>query len=1523
MPRKQRVPMETNDVARFLNSTIGSFLQDRLLDRDRRLRHKEDCAERLAAAAAGEREVGYADQAVLANLDWGIDALEEAIATSNQEAKLARLDHAERMLRVCAMLDPAGSTAGVPNSYLCAWAHLHLACLSRLRSSRAAALHALDMFEVEPFFARTDFAPELWEAMFLPHMASIVGWYTETRHRIVMDAIPDAADLSITTGDLGEQLFNESLVAAVRPDQAEKLRQVEVEYGASLDRSTRMYAKYYKEILSHEPPETHGGSAGVRKGMPPLPPITEPPVTPRSEVSRSIPDFVKFGPILPKNAGFMLGGRDAGSRAGSGSNRPGLVAYSSPGYNSVDKQIIKDDLFEENDNNYDIDYGAVNVNFDLTTQKIKSPERTLKAGKGSIDRVKSPIKDQSVPAKGSSVDSPRTPRVPFPKSVALPKKETEQFVHSTSGKTTNSAHKNISSGDPLKAISPKISPGKHQRNPEQGRVQISSQSTPLSASPGYRNGFGNISDGSDVDDDMEIQRSSPGINSHVSSASLLSESEETIYMSSYSPVEKVMRRTKSPKDFVCPITGHLFNDPVTLETGQTYERRAIQEWLKRGNTTCPITRQPLSSSILPKTNYVLKRLITSWIEQNPDIAQEFSYMETPVASPSRAYTKQDSLHSMNTVDIGSPASLTRPTVTKNEKRSKRFMRPLSTSPTSVISQAASETVMNSLKTYASCLCTSEELQECEAAVLKIAKIWKESKADSGIQSYLSSPTILNGYIEILSASTNREALRLSVYVLSELVIADESVAETLNNVDSDFDCLTALLINGLAEASILIYQLRPSFSQLSSHDLVQSLVQIIMSKGEHVDEFSFAMEAKDAAIGLLEQILSGGDENARSMNALGVISANGLPALIKCLEQVEGRSSIISILVSCMNADRRCRNLIARRADLAPVLELFHAGNDNIRSLCIDFITGIVSLKRRTFCNHILQIIKDEGAFSTMHSFLVYLQMAPIEQQPAVASLLLQLDLLVEPRKTSIYRDEAIDSIIEAVKRNDFPLCQIMALETLCSLSGRLNSSGEPLTEAWLLKAAGVDQPNNTLEDEEGPGISIEAWEANMEEEEKVANIWGKRVAFVLCNHENGAIFKALQECLMSNCMEMNKACIVVVTWLTYMLNNLPDTGMREIASQCFLDHFVDILQSSRNMEEKVLATLALKSLFRDPDLERGLAAYARRIYKPLRKLKRCSVLVAETLKEIMKLPSVDATEFWSCTELYEIDSSLNGEVLSLVPSKGRLFSSHSDGTIKVWDIGKRGWQLVQEVQEHLKAVTGLYISKSSDRLYSCSLDKTIRAWTTEPEIHSLQVYDMKEPVYCLTANADIVCFSSQGTGAKVSTWSGVPKQVNFNKNVKCLAMTDANLYCGCTGYSIQEVDLQKYTSNTLYSGTRKLLGKQNIHALCIQDDILFAGWSSVDGIAGKAFSLSTKIATGSFVTALDIYCITVSDDFVFTGTKSGIIEIWIKDRLARVGSIKVGSAGNAKVSSLASDSEGEMLFSASSDGKIQVWALE
>ena len=88
---------------------------------------------------------------------------------------------------------------------------------------------------------------------------------------------------------------------------------------------------------------------------------------------------------------------------------------------------------------------------------------------------------------------------------------------------------------------------------------------------------------------------------------------------------------------------------------------------------------------------------------------------------------------------------------------------------------------------------------------------------------------------------------------------------------------------------------------------------------------------------------------------------------------------------------------------------------------------------------------------------------------------------------------------------------------------------------------------------------------------------------FVLCNHEKGYIFKALEECLGSVSLEIAKSCLLVATWLTYMLYHLPDMGVRDVALKSFLEPFINVLQSSNNLEEKILATLALNCFLNDP----------------------------------------------------------------------------------------------------------------------------------------------------------------------------------------------------------------------------------------------------------------------------------------------------------------------------------------------------
>lgn len=68
-----------------------------------------------------------------------------------------------------------------------------------------------------------------------------------------------------------------------------------------------------------------------------------------------------------------------------------------------------------------------------------------------------------------------------------------------------------------------------------------------------------------------------------------------------------------PHLFRCPISLDLLTDPVTLSTGQTYDRSSIEKWLNLGNQTCPVTMQKLHDpSMVP--NHTLRHLIDQWLQ---------------------------------------------------------------------------------------------------------------------------------------------------------------------------------------------------------------------------------------------------------------------------------------------------------------------------------------------------------------------------------------------------------------------------------------------------------------------------------------------------------------------------------------------------------------------------------------------------------------------------------------------------------------------------------------------------------------------------------------------------------------------------------------------------------------------------------------------------------------------------------------------------------------------------------------------
>ena len=68
-------------------------------------------------------------------------------------------------------------------------------------------------------------------------------------------------------------------------------------------------------------------------------------------------------------------------------------------------------------------------------------------------------------------------------------------------------------------------------------------------------------------------------------------------------------------EYLCPITKQPMSDPVVAQDGQTYQRDAIEYWLKDHGTS-PLTGQALGHKQLTP-NLLLRSMIQEWRDASP------------------------------------------------------------------------------------------------------------------------------------------------------------------------------------------------------------------------------------------------------------------------------------------------------------------------------------------------------------------------------------------------------------------------------------------------------------------------------------------------------------------------------------------------------------------------------------------------------------------------------------------------------------------------------------------------------------------------------------------------------------------------------------------------------------------------------------------------------------------------------------------------------------------------------------------
>ena len=103
-----------------------------------------------------------------------------------------------------------------------------------------------------------------------------------------------------------------------------------------------------------------------------------------------------------------------------------------------------------------------------------------------------------------------------------------------------------------------------------------------------------------------------------------------------------------PDDFICPIRKEVMIDPYMLvETGHSYEKAAIMQWLE-ANNTCPVSNKVLSKTKDIMRNHALRNSIQTWAARH-----SVQLGAAPVYTPLFGDQSQPDAAASSSVDQGS------------------------------------------------------------------------------------------------------------------------------------------------------------------------------------------------------------------------------------------------------------------------------------------------------------------------------------------------------------------------------------------------------------------------------------------------------------------------------------------------------------------------------------------------------------------------------------------------------------------------------------------------------------------------------------------------------------------------------------------------------------------------------------------------------------------------------------------------------------------------------------------------------
>eukprot|EP00249_Psilotum_nudum_P005284 c18735_g1_i2 orf=316-3018(+) len=336
--------------------------------------------------------------------------------------------------------------------------------------------------------------------------------------------------------------------------------------------------------------------------------------------------------------------------------------------------------------------------------------------------------------------------------------------------------------------------------------------------------------------------------------------EETLF-------SRQSHKVKPPDEFICVLTRQLYTDPVTLETGYTFERSAVQAWLDNNKTACPVTGQPLNSLTIPMTNLVMKRLVEKWKKDNPEYSKGNGEGDTPnTLSNSSLESVQE-----NTFDL--PESLFNFPAQKNALCNvSSFTGHGSLKDSMVVDCNSDNELHGDLITHLTPagwqLCNEEELSKCEVALLKIAGVWMESKGDPAVDNLLMKSSVIDKMVDILLTSNIKEVLKATVYVTAALIQKHQFARHRIKRIDPELKSIACIAkTKDLPEAALLIHFFNLLPSQMQSLEIIPILIEVVkITDADEKLKLPGPSAPKSIAISMMEKIVTSASNKTNAIH---------------------------------------------------------------------------------------------------------------------------------------------------------------------------------------------------------------------------------------------------------------------------------------------------------------------------------------------------------------------------------------------------------------------------------------------------------------------------------------------------------------------------------------------------------------------------------------------------------------------------------------------------------------------------------